>query len=358
MIALVLTAAACSSDDDAAVDSNAVDSTAVDSTAVDSTETTDAAAESTTTEANTTTAPSTTAPPDEEPTDEGGTCAPGPSEFVLDAGSVSHDVRVFTPSIADGSPLPVVLNWHGLGSNGPQQADFSAYEGQAETEGFIVVHPTGQPGTGDDRNAWELEQFDVPDRDDVAMASALIDRLVADYCADEARVYSTGMSNGGFFTSRLVCDLSDRIAAAVSVAGLTHPDSCEPSRPVPFMAFHGTADNVVPFSGGESVLANGAAGIAAEFFEQSMPEEFAQFAADAGCGETPAVTEISNEVIRYDYSGCNDDVPLVFFEIVGGGHTWPGSPLGPLLVDALGLTTDDVSATADGWAFMSQFELP
>ncbi len=251
------------------------------------------------------------------------------------------------------------MNWHGLGSDGPQQAQFSDYESLAEAEGFIVAHPTGVPGLAGTQNSWELEQFDDPTRDDVAMAETMIDQLIADYCVDQTRVYSTGMSNGGFFTSRLVCDLSDRIAAAVSVAGVTHPDGCTPDRAVPFMAFHGTADGVVPFDGGSSVLVeDGALPAAAEFFSQVMPDEFAEFADSSGCDPEPESEEVSPTVTRYEWSGCDDGAELVFFEIAGGGHTWPGSPLGPFLTDVLGVTTNDVDATADGWAFMEQFQLP
>ena len=165
------------------------------------------------------------------------------------------------------------------------------------------------------------------------------------------------MSNGGLFTSRLVCERADRIAAAVSVAGTSHQPDCSPSRSVPYRAYHGTADDVIPFDGdGQSSLT---AEIddprLTEFFAQVMPDEFAEFAADAGCVGDPTVVNVSDEVTRYDYVEC--DVPMSFVEIADGGHTWPGSPLGPLLVEGLGYTTPDVSATADGWAFMSQHTL-
>lgn len=262
-----------------------------------------------------------------------------------------YEMKVFVPTGFVGAELPVVINWHGLGSNGPQQAGFTNYEVLAEREGFIVVHPTGKPVPGDNLNSWELAQFDSPDRDHIALAHEIIDKLTTDFCADPDRVYSTGMSNGAFFTSHLVCELADRIAAAVSVAGVTHDDGCSPSRPVPMMAYHGTADEVVPFNGGTSTLGDD------EFFQQVMPEEFSQFAADFNCDAEPAASNITDEVIRYDYTGCDDDVPLVFFEIANGGHTWPNSPLGPFLAAELGVTTTDVDATADGWAFMSQFSL-
>jgi polyhydroxybutyrate depolymerase len=89
------------------------------------------------------------------------------------------------------------------------------------------------------------------------------------------------------------------------------------------------------------------------FFEQVMPDEFAEFAADAGCDGT-VETEIGDDVVSHEYTGCDGDTPMVFDEVRGGGHTWPSAqPVG-----ALGYTTDDIDATRDGWAFMSQFTLP
>ena len=146
-----------------------------------------------------------------------------------------------------------MLNWHGLGSNGPEQAAFTGYEALAASEGFIVVHPTGVPSPDTDANSWELVDGQDLARDDIAFANALIDTLIDEWCADPSRIYSTGMSNGGYFTARLVCEVADRIAAASSVAGTFHPDGCSPARPVPYLAFHGTEDLVVPFDGsGES----------------------------------------------------------------------------------------------------------
>ncbi len=278
---------------------------------------------------------------------------PGNQRFETDAGGPTVRVRVFVPPSFDGEPLPAVVNFHGLGSDGLQQSLLSGYDGLAADEGFVAVHPTGA------QNSWELAQFDVPGRDDLAMVDDLLDRLVTDFCVDPARIYSTGLSNGGFFTALLVCERADRIAAAISVAGVSHPEGCEPSRPVPFVAYHGTDDDVVPFDGGTSTLQEGGSDpIGDDFFAQSMPDEFAEFATDFGCDADPEVSDVGDEVIRYDYAGCDDGVPLTFYEVVGGGHTWPSSPLGPVLTAALGRTTTDVDATVDGWAFASRFSLP
>lgn len=303
-----------------------------------------------------TTAPSTNGATAAAPTTAVGGCSSsafGASEFTLTAGGAEHQVRVFVPSTYSGTPLPAVLDWHGLGGDGRQQAAATRYEQLAETEGFIAVHPTGVPSVGDWRNSWQL--FPTSDgRDDVMFAGALLDHLIAEWCVDADRVYSTGVSNGGFFTARLVCEMADRLAAASSVAGLYHPDGCSPARPVPYIAFHGTDDAIVPFDGdGESILSASDPWMQV-FFEQVIPAEFAEFAVDAGCDPSPTAVTI-DDVIRYDYAGCPDRVPMAFFEITGGGHSWPGWQIDGDPV--FGTSTTTVDATVDSWEFFRPHEL-
>ncbi len=378
--AAVLLAACSSGGDDAASETSVAVTTeaaptesteasttpATDATeSTDTTESTEATESTDATESTETTESTDSTDPDgtdttlviDGPAEVSPTCASLPSgvnEFTLEAGGGVHDVRVYVPATTSSDPAPTVLNWHGLGSNGPEQAAFSGYETLAESEGFIAVHPTGIDA-GDGSTSWELTQFDGPDRDDVAFADALIDLLVEDWCADPARIYSTGMSNGGLFTSQLICERSDRIAAAASVAGTTHAPGCEPERAVPYLSFHGTADDIVPYNADEpsTLLPPAAVGL---LMDDSTPGEFAEFAADAGCDAEPTRVEETAEVVRYDYVGCADGVPMSFYEIVGGGHTWPASPLSEQLAD-FGVFTQDVDATGDAWAFMSQFSL-
>ncbi len=354
------------STDTASVDTDSIDTVSPDPAATDSV--TSDPVSSDTAPAGSTGAPTTS--DDVEPTD-GGLVIDGPAqvrescssltrgvnEFTLDAGGAVHDVRIYVPETVSSDPVPTVLDWHGLGSNGPEQAAYTGYEELAEQEGFVVVHPTGNAVVDGGPSSWELAQFDSPDRDDLAFADALIDTVVEDWCADPLRIYSTGMSNGGFFTSELVCNRSERIAAAVSVAGTSHPPSCDPARAVPYQAFHGTADDVVPYDGsGESSLSDT---IDADgFFGQVMPDEFGEFATGASCDPEPERTEVTVQVVRFDYTGCVDGVPMSFFELPGAGHTWPNSPLAEALSGAeFGVFATDVDATVDGWEFMSQFSL-
>ena len=366
----LLAASACSDDDDVASGSSSEPATsapAPTTTATTATAppTTDGAA--TTVDLPTvpgvadTTQPATTAPGVSETTIASTQCArlsSGVNETTLTAGGATHLVRIFAPSSYAASPVPVVLDWHGLGSNGPDQAAYSDYESVAEVEGFIVVHPTGVTDVAGGPNSWQLFPEPGRERDDLAFAGALIDELVANWCADPMRIYSTGMSNGGFFTARLICEMSDRIAAAVSVAGTYHPEGCDPARDVPYIAIHGTDDRVVPYAGGDSVLmTEDSPDEFRVFFEQVIPEEFDEFARDAGC-DANINTDVGEDVVRHEYTGCDGDAPLIFYEVQGGGHTWPSTPLAALTAGSLGYTTDDIDATRDGWAFMSQYRLP
>lgn len=280
---------------------------------------------------------------------------PGVNDVVINGGGADHAVRIFVPSTFSSVPAPVVLGWHGLGGDGAQQAAYTGYEQLAEEQGFVVAHPTGIAEDGTPAS-WQLAAG-AGARDDLAFADALIDELVAKWCADPARVYSTGFSNGGYFTARLVCERADRIAAAVSVAGLTHPDDCSPSRTVPYLAYHGTADAVVPYDGGTSVLTGPSvpADLAA-VLGQPIHAEFDEFAADFGCDPTTNDQYIGVEVIVSNYTGC-DVGTMAFFQVLDGGHTWPGSPLAEQTETELGVTTAIVEATRDGWAYMHQFTL-
>ncbi|MEZ5246080.1 MAG: PHB depolymerase family esterase [Acidimicrobiales bacterium] len=356
LLAVVLLAAACSDGDDVA---NEPASTTTTSTT-----------NSPTTTPSTTTPSTTTARVDADEADPVVDCTSVPrgmSEFVLEAGGAEHDVRLYVPSTYDGtSELPLVMDFHGFGSNGRQQAALTGYEELAEDEGFVVVHPTAVPASGDEqrRNSWETVELDDPAKDDIAFTEELIDLLVEDYCVDATRVYATGMSGGGLFTSQLVCEMSDRLAAAVSVAAISYPESCDPVRPVPFIAIHGTDDPTVPFDGDLTGTRFEGEAFTQLLFSEPMPEQFGRFAVAMGCNPEGERVQESTDIATTTYRGCDDDVPLVFYEVIGGGHAWPSSPLAepdsPVVAQLTalqGYTTFEINATTDAWAFFEQHAL-
>jgi len=120
-------------------------------------------------------------------------------------------------------------------------------------------------------------------------------------------------------------------------SGLPHrPDGVRPS----ILAFHGTADPVVPYGGGD-VNARASSGVAAPGAESTM----AKWATRYQCSDPPAQEKIGAGARHFTWS-CPNGVGLQFYGLDGAGHTWPGGiDLEAAGIKALGATNKDVSAT-------------
>jgi polyhydroxybutyrate depolymerase len=257
------------------------------------------------------------------------------------------------PGYAMGQPTPVVLDFHGFGSNAGQQALLTQVNPKADAAGFIAVHPEGT-GLLQSWNAGLCcgEALDE-NRDDVGFVRALLDTLEEKLCVDPRRVYAMGMSNGGFFSHRLACELSDRIAAVAPVAGVLGLPSCTPARPVPVMHFHGTADPLVPYDGGSPSIWP-YPGTPPPMFP-SAPSTFMGWATRDGCTDPePTTTYAQGEVRCATFASCRGGASATLCTVQGGGHTWPGGTPVPFL----GHTTTDISATDAAWEFFAAHPLP
>src|SRR5947209_2845525 len=162
---------------------------------------------------------------------------------------------LYVPRSYDRSkPTALVISLHGAGMWGAAQKETSQWNRVADQHGFIVVYPSGEGGGGP--RVWHEGGEAAPSRD-VRFISELIDTLEAAYNIDPRMIYANGLSNGGGMSFALSCTLSDRIAAVGMVgAALLLPFSwCMDLRPVPMIAFHGTADAAAPYKGGFSWVA-------------------------------------------------------------------------------------------------------
>jgi polyhydroxybutyrate depolymerase len=282
---------------------------------------------------------------------------PGAATETLTTGGFARDYIIYTPPSYDGeSAMPLVLNLHGLGSHAQEQMEYSDLDEKADVEGFIVVAPQGTNTEFIPARHWNfstLETFDdTPD--DVAFISALLDRLEQQLCIDTARVYATGMSNGAQMSVRVACNLSDRVAAIAPVAGSYFPPAfvqipgepgCDTERPVPVIAFHGTADSVIKFEGGPL-------GLAIPF--DTRPIETAvisEWATHNGCDGSPLSERVSEHVRVVRYPGCEAAVEL--YVVDGGRHEWPGAPGGPSGAPE----ADEISANDLLWDFFERHTL-
>jgi polyhydroxybutyrate depolymerase len=277
-----------------------------------------------------------------------GRCSParprdhGASNETLDFEGETRSYVLHVPPAYDGErALPLVINLHGLGSNSQEQDRYSGLPAKAAEEGFLLVSPQGQGPIG----FWNISRVSAGLANDVDYLTLLLDALEEQLCVDPARVYSTGMSNGGLMSSRLGCDLGGRIAAFASVAGVTFPGDCAPATQVAVMAMHGNRDPVIPFEGGPV----GIAALSNVTFP-AVRDSLEQWAAANGCDEVPQEEQISEHVSLERYEGCEGGVTVELYVIDGGGHTWPGAAVD---VPRLGATTREISATDLLWEFFA-----
>jgi len=267
---------------------------------------------------------------------------------TIQSGGLTRDYLLYKPVIYNGAtPVPLIINLHGYSSSNLEQAFYGDFRSIADTANFLIVHPNG---TLDRQGVRFWNTFGTGETvDDVTVIANLIDTLSALYNIDPQRIYSTGMSNGGFISYSLACELNDRIAAIASVTGsMIAPKlaACNPQRPVPVMEIHGTADNVVPYEG--SVL-NTFVPIS------TLVNTWVNF---NHCNPTPAFNAVPNTntndgctAEHYVYGGGDAGSTVEHFKIIGGGHTWPGSPF------IIGITNQDIKASEEIWRFFRKYKL-
>jgi polyhydroxybutyrate depolymerase len=245
-------------------------------------------------------------------------------------------------------PTPLVISLHTAMSWPSSSMAISQWNLVAEEHGFIVVYPEG---TGRGPKSWEMTGSETPSRmPDVIFISELIDKLEASYNIDKTRIYTNGMSNGGGMAFVLSCTLSDRIAAVGLVSAGLYPEWgwCTDRRPVPVIAFHGTADPVCPYNGGRSKLGGGTF--------PSVPGFVANWSRRNRCAPNPIESTVTADVTRLQYTDCADDAGVVLYTIKGEGHQWPGGKR----VEAewmVGPYSRSIDATRQMWAFFREHQL-
>lgn len=263
----------------------------------------------------------------------------GTFDFVFEG--VTYKYLVHIPPSYDGTKrTPLVLNWHGLTSNAAQQEFFSNMDPVADQDGFLLAYPESPDAS------WTAGKCcpKVPTRNDAGFARALVEKISTDACVDAKRIYSTGMSNGGFMSHRLGCEQADLFAAIAPVAGKVGIPDCNPSRPMPVLEFHGSADAIVAYDTGV---------LSGENPPATVPETAANWAKRDGCKTGPEQTAHNGTVTCQTWSGCDAGVTVTLCTAEGEGHCWPGQSVCPY-----GAATTDMDATAEIAKFFKKFALP
>jgi len=289
--------------------------------------------------------------------------------LVHDTVTRYYDVHV-PPSYTGVAAVPLVVDIHGFSSNKTDQRSLSGFSALSDAAGFIVAYPQGLHGDPADDEApyppaVPLQQVEGPswNAGDYCCGQALVEgtddvgflrTMVADIAAtgniDPQRIYVTGLSNGGFLTQRLACEAADLFAAAASVAspGAFDPlTDCNPSRPIPVIAFQGYTDQLVPYAGGY---------LLGDPTLPSVPSAQATLGFwrdENGCaGSTPdEVFDTGPSSQCEQYNQCQEGVLVELCSVTGLAQS-------PLLGHILYFNEDGLDVAARAWSFMSAHTLP
>ena len=267
-----------------------------------------------------------------------------PQQLTID-GVVRRTYELHLPVRQSKIFFPLVLLFHGGGGTGKTMLRRTDFARKADAEGFIVAAPDGIYG------GWNDGRGTVnPNIDDVRFVSELILTLKAKLPIDVTRIYATGISNGGMFTARLGCELSDVLAAIATVAGPL-PTNLSRSHPNPIavLGIQGDADPRLPVDG---TRANSKAGQI-----KSAADTMNFWASVNSCNPTPTIKRLPStindgtSIDQFTYSGGSADV--VYYVVHGMGHTWPPYPPEKFEFEA-GLTSQNINATDVIWDFFSR----
>lgn len=138
---------------------------------------------------------------------------------------VGDEYRSFLVHLPNSNEnLPVVLNFHGLGSTPEEQQAYTRLDTLADKEEFIVIYPKA------------VLPFFIWETKDLPFIEMLIDSLYKLYKVDVSRIYVTGFSSGGFISNYVGCKIPNKVAAIAPVAGgfipIQYPDIPKKGMPV------------------------------------------------------------------------------------------------------------------------------
>ena len=233
--------------------------------------------------------------------------------------------------------VPVLFALHGYGSSALSHLTYTNYFPLANRDNFIVLFPQGTT-TPTLSSHWNVGGWTSKSTvKDIEFIETIIDLVKDKIQIDETRIYSSGMSNGGYMSYSLACNLSGKIAAIASVTGSMTPDNfddCTPSAPRSILQIHGLQDFVVPYVGSSG--------------SKSIQDVIDFWVNHNSCSLQP------NRLIKYSdlalvnfdtYENClnNTNVKLILHPEMG--HSWPF------------MNTYNISASDEVWNFVSKYDL-
>jgi polyhydroxybutyrate depolymerase len=271
-------------------------------------------------------------------------------------------IRELPSGYTGRSAMPVVVDLHGYGVSAADIVKITKLGTYGNRHGFITITP---------QVARRLPYWKTGFKsDDVAFLRGVLFHVESTLCVDQNRVFVTGYSNGAIMASVLACVDAAQVAAIAPVSGIANPANCKPSRPVSVVAFHGTSDPLLPYTGGLGAkaytlpLPAGTKGNISQLLGSnapqstkgpSIPKSTAAWAKRDGCASSTTTRVFTTNVALISYS-CPNGATVSLYRIRGGGHTWPGS-VQDSKSTTLGATTMAISADKIIWNFFQSHPL-
>jgi polyhydroxybutyrate depolymerase len=235
---------------------------------------------------------------------------------------------------------------------------FSGFSALSDKEGFLVCYPDGVERNWYDGRVVQDSRAHREKIDDAGFIEALIDGIARKQPVDMKRIYATGISNGGFFSTYLGARLSKRFAAIAPVVGGMAPvvaADFKPDQPVSVLILQGTEDPMVPFDGGPIKFNRGETVATRTAVQKWVDHDgcTTQLAEDLPDRDPSDGTRVHRTIHR----GGRDGTEVVLYTIEGGGHTWPGGPQ-YLPVFMVGRVCRDIDANPIIWDFFAKHPKP
>ena len=246
---------------------------------------------------------------------------------------------LYQPSNLDtNSSIAVLFALHGYGSSAMTHFNYTNYEPIANENNFIVVYPQGTTSNGLNTHWNNGGWTSKSTAKDIEFIDSVIDYIKNKIAIDETRIYSSGMSNGGYMSYHLACNLDNTFAAVVSVTGsMTNDtfDNCAPSHPTAAMQIHGVQDLTVPYLGSG--------------WSKSIDDVIDYWVRYNSCSTDPErVIKYSNQTdyINFDtYGSCVNNVNVKLILHSGMGHNWPF------------IQNYNIDASQEVWDFVSKYDI-
>lgn len=276
----------------------------------------------------------------------------------LQHGGRERHYQLYRPAKLADQPA-LLLVFHGSMSDGLAMRDMGAHQFDrlADEQGFLLVYPDGYQRHWNDCRGTASYEANKLNIDDVGFIRQLVAQLAAEFDLDRAKVYATGLSNGGHMALRLALEAPDLVAGVAPMASNLPVDDysdCVPSgEPVNLALVAGTHDPVNPYEGGlVKILWDDSRGVV-----QSAAATAHYFAGLAGYDTPPTEHRLADSEPDDDgwisvqtWEGREQRVAL--YTLVGGGHIFPSrhTRFGKLL----GGDNRDIDVADLMWAFFGE----